>query len=314
MQTSDITTVPEQELATLLAQQEAVIERGLKSFIEVGEALAAIRDQRLYRATHHTFDAYLEDRWPDLGKRNYAHKLIKASRIATELGTAVPNATPSSEWQIRPLVALPTRADRLVAWEGDWERAASEGRSGPTAADVERAVPDLEYPSSPADDPPARAPVICAMCGKDFTDIYWRPPAHCSVCQSHHAADEPCPYCEDKARRERARRERQERLANDPAAAAAVRLASEHILPTLAETAERLRALVDELERQRFRGHWWLVDEADQCAMTDALCAIGRSSETLGFLLSDWADENAAEQASGGNGADADDEDDDGAA
>src|SRR5690242_5668470 len=89
-------------LATQLAEHEAVIERGIKSFVEVGEALAAIRDQRLYRATHKSFDAYLDERWPELGHRNYVHKMIRAARVAAELGTTVPIAAPESEWQVRP--------------------------------------------------------------------------------------------------------------------------------------------------------------------------------------------------------------------
>ena len=32
-----------------LSKQEAIIKRGLKTFIDVGNALAVIRDERLYR-------------------------------------------------------------------------------------------------------------------------------------------------------------------------------------------------------------------------------------------------------------------------
>ena len=45
-----------------LAQCEATIRRGLHTFVEVGQALAEIRDSRLYRATHETFATYLDDR------------------------------------------------------------------------------------------------------------------------------------------------------------------------------------------------------------------------------------------------------------
>jgi hypothetical protein len=46
-----------------LAELEAVVERGLTTFIEVGEALREIRDARLYKASHGTFEAYLRERW-----------------------------------------------------------------------------------------------------------------------------------------------------------------------------------------------------------------------------------------------------------
>ena len=46
-----------------LALEESTIDRGLKTFVAVGNALAAIRDKRLYRQTHGTFEAYCEQRW-----------------------------------------------------------------------------------------------------------------------------------------------------------------------------------------------------------------------------------------------------------
>jgi DNA-binding XRE family transcriptional regulator len=122
-------------LAPLLAQHEAVIERGLQSFVEVGEALAAIRDQRLYRATYRNFDAYLQARWPELGQRNYAGKLIRAARVARELGTNVP-ILPSSEGQVRPLLGLQTPEDRQAAWAQACERASAGGRHQPAGEDV----------------------------------------------------------------------------------------------------------------------------------------------------------------------------------
>lgn len=39
-----------------LASCEQRIERGLKTFIDVGQALAEIRDSRLYKGTHETFE------------------------------------------------------------------------------------------------------------------------------------------------------------------------------------------------------------------------------------------------------------------
>ena len=46
-----------------LTECEAVIERGLRTFVEVGEALLRIRDERLYRETHGTFEDYCRERW-----------------------------------------------------------------------------------------------------------------------------------------------------------------------------------------------------------------------------------------------------------
>lgn len=46
-----------------LAQREKLIERGKRSFIEVGTALAEIRDRRGYRFEFKTFDDYCKTRW-----------------------------------------------------------------------------------------------------------------------------------------------------------------------------------------------------------------------------------------------------------
>lgn len=46
-----------------LTRFEERIQQGLASFIEVGEALSAIRERRLYRATHGTFEDYCREKW-----------------------------------------------------------------------------------------------------------------------------------------------------------------------------------------------------------------------------------------------------------
>jgi hypothetical protein len=49
--------------AAALAECEEAIEAGLRSFVVVGDRLYRIREERLYRATHGTFEAYCRDRW-----------------------------------------------------------------------------------------------------------------------------------------------------------------------------------------------------------------------------------------------------------
>lgn len=66
-----------------LASCEAIIERGITSFVEVGKALTQIRDAKLYRATHKTFDAYCKDRW-EIG-RSRAYELIDQAKVTTTL-------------------------------------------------------------------------------------------------------------------------------------------------------------------------------------------------------------------------------------
>lgn len=66
-----------------LTAHEAVITLGMKTFVQVGEALEAIRDARLYRESHDTFEAYCKERWGF--SRVQAHRLIEASETVTAL-------------------------------------------------------------------------------------------------------------------------------------------------------------------------------------------------------------------------------------
>lgn len=58
---------PESELTAAelgnLDRLEAIAHHGLRTYVQVGGALAEIRDRHLYRETHPSFEAYLRDRW-----------------------------------------------------------------------------------------------------------------------------------------------------------------------------------------------------------------------------------------------------------
>jgi hypothetical protein len=119
-------TQPDKDRLTLL---EATIERGLSTFIEVGNALVEIRDDRLYRERgFHTFEDYCRQRW-GFG-RNYANKQIAASRLVQNLGTTVPKSV--TEGQVRELARLPPEQQREVAATIDFTKA--------TAKDIHVAV------------------------------------------------------------------------------------------------------------------------------------------------------------------------------
>jgi len=69
--------------AARLDELESIIAPRLQSWIEVGLALLEIRDARLYRATHTTFDDYCRERWGMA--RSRAYQLIAAAPIAQRL-------------------------------------------------------------------------------------------------------------------------------------------------------------------------------------------------------------------------------------
>jgi len=60
--------------AERLAALEQIVKDGKGAFLAVGMALVQIRDDRLYRAEHATFEEYLEKRW-DISK-SYGYRLI----------------------------------------------------------------------------------------------------------------------------------------------------------------------------------------------------------------------------------------------
>lgn len=82
---------------------EGVIERGKAAFVEVGEALLEIRDRRLYRESHGTFDDYCRERW-DFA-RSTAYQFIDAARVVSAMAD-IPVPAPSSERVARELAPV----------------------------------------------------------------------------------------------------------------------------------------------------------------------------------------------------------------
>jgi hypothetical protein len=111
--------------ATELVQHERTINAGLRTFGDVGLALLAIRDGKLYRAAHKTFESYCKARWG--WERRHAYRLIDAAETAAcvQLDTK-----PANEAQARPLSALP-KEERATAWETVIERAPKDESGQP---------------------------------------------------------------------------------------------------------------------------------------------------------------------------------------
>lgn len=115
-----------------LAQLEAIIERGLETFVDVGMALLAIRDRKLYKQSHFTFEEYCKERWGM--SRSYAHRTIEAAQVASNL-LPIGNI-PATESQVRPLTNLEPEEQREV-----WSKAVDTAPDGRvTAAHVQSIV------------------------------------------------------------------------------------------------------------------------------------------------------------------------------
>jgi len=132
-----------------LDQCEAVIEQGLRTFVDVGNALLTIRDDRLYRREYWTFEEYCEKRWEFSNRR--ANQFIEAAMTIATLGTMVPElAAPAVERQVRPLTSLPPEQQAAA-----WRRAVETAPAGRlTAAHVQGVIDDMQTPrQAPEDDP-----------------------------------------------------------------------------------------------------------------------------------------------------------------
>ena len=114
-----------------LVRLERTIKAGLDTFLEVGNALAEIRDRKLYRVEHKTFEDYCRKRWNF--SANYARRLM----FAAEIVEMVPIGTKSlitTESQARELSKVaPERRAEVVA-------AAAKSTNGNLTANAIRAA------------------------------------------------------------------------------------------------------------------------------------------------------------------------------
>lgn len=116
-----------------LKECERVIQRGLATFYEVGNALAEIRESRLYRISYATFEDYCRERWQM--SRFYAHRLIDASQVVDNL-LPIGNV-PSTESQARELAPFEPEVQKAV-WHIALSTAPTDDEGNPvlTAAHI----------------------------------------------------------------------------------------------------------------------------------------------------------------------------------
>jgi hypothetical protein len=121
---------------------EAVIERNLTAFYEVGNALLTIRDSRLYRVTHGTFEDYCRDRWGFTRMR--ASQLIEAADVVKNVNNCL--QAPAKEGQTIELAKVESAQQPAV-----WQRAIETAPNGKvTAAHVRQVVSEMTAPEKQA--------------------------------------------------------------------------------------------------------------------------------------------------------------------
>ena len=146
-------------ISSELAQHEAVIERGMRTTIEVAMAMKAISDKELYQGKYKTFESYVKERWGFTRQR--AYQLIEAAEVTTNLSTIVDKSTcPQNEGQLREVAKAPVEKQAEVVKKAV-EKAAEENRT-PTAKDFKEAVKQVtaelvdetEYEDAEEETPP----------------------------------------------------------------------------------------------------------------------------------------------------------------
>jgi hypothetical protein len=100
-----------------------------RAFSEAGKALRQLRDRKLYRNSHKTFDEYCKDRFSYNRSRSY--QLIDAASVVDNLEECpqIVDILPTAEGQVRPLTKLEAE-EQVRCWQEAVEAAGGKVPSG----------------------------------------------------------------------------------------------------------------------------------------------------------------------------------------
>jgi hypothetical protein len=115
-----------------LAELEKLIAKGRKTFVEVGLALAEIRDMRLYKREYSGFAEYCQNKWG--WNKSYAYYMIDSAEVVKALPEKVSTMV-DSERQVRELAKVPAKERAGVV------QAIVESGKPVTAAEIRRHLP-----------------------------------------------------------------------------------------------------------------------------------------------------------------------------
>lgn len=96
-----------------LPELESIVDAGLESIGNVGQALFAIKDRELFKPQYATFGEYTEARWKMSG--DYAERLIRAGIVVLKI-KAAGLAEPTHTSHARALATVPDEAVTKV-WQ-----------------------------------------------------------------------------------------------------------------------------------------------------------------------------------------------------
>ena len=144
---TDIKIVEFPQLTYDEERDRLILEREVeRAFYKAGCALRELRDRKLYKSTHSSFEQYCEDRFGM--RRRHPYRLIDAATVVDNILQLCPNRTqnesdtkknkliiPTSEWQIRSLTRLEPQQQREV-WIKAVELAGNKAPSGKVVSEL----------------------------------------------------------------------------------------------------------------------------------------------------------------------------------
>jgi len=191
--TITVTAAEVEELTDEEQSDRLHLERKVeRAVFEAGKALMELRDRRLYRSTHSTFEEYCKDRFGF--QRRHPYRLIEASAVFDNLMKMCPNGTqtessdpeiypngtqteneqmcpigtqilPTSERQVRPITKLEPQQQWEV-WQTAVEEAGGKVPSARVVGDVVQRI--MERTKAPN---PYRVGEVCQILAKDNPEL-----------------------------------------------------------------------------------------------------------------------------------------------
>ena len=154
-----------------LNKLETIVQRGLDTDLELGNALADISDATLYRATHPTFEAYLRDRWGIHHSPDY--QLSQAAELTEPPPSDLDASARATEPEPRPLA--PARDDGPDSLTNVWEQSRHVfDDDGVTPVDIPVTVHGRDQPPESKPEPcPTLGPLGDSEAGELLARLGW---------------------------------------------------------------------------------------------------------------------------------------------
>ena len=144
---NDIELFAENELTVAESDERAFHEKvvddvkdGIEKLASIGDAsLKVLRDKRLYRSTHKTFEEYCQERFGIV--RRQADRQIGFATLLEDLRPRGLKSLPTTEKQARPLTKLETPELQAQAWT---QAQVDSGKDQPSNREVAKAVAKVQ--------------------------------------------------------------------------------------------------------------------------------------------------------------------------